>query len=203
MKKLMLLVIPALLIAAGCTETGKTGDPAGNVLSDSLVTAYLNQGKAVAQATFEALSSELKARMQAGGPVAAVEYCQLAAYPLTDSMAQTHEAVIRRTSHRYRNPANAPTSAESATMDAYLSMKDNGSELQPQIYALGTDSVQFFAPIVTKPLCLTCHGIEGETLNPELAAHIRSLYPEDQATGFGEGDLRGIWSIKMKRTDLQ
>jgi hypothetical protein len=31
---------------------------------------------------------------------------------------------------------------------------------------------------------------------------IRRLYPEDQATGFSLGDLRGMWRIDFKKNDL-
>ena len=53
----------------------------------------------------------------------------------------------------------------------------------------------FFAPILDKGLCLTCHGIVGETLLPENDEKIKTLYPEDKAVGYSEGDLRGVWSI--------
>ena len=46
--------------------------------------------------------------------------------------------------------------------------------------------------IPTEALCLTCHG---ETLAPELAAAIAREYPNDQATGFKLGELRGAFRV--------
>jgi hypothetical protein len=43
-------------------------------------------------------------------------------------------------------------------------------------------------------LCLVCHG---ETLAPEIAAQIAAQYPEDQATGFADGDLRGVFWVEF------
>ena len=40
--------------------------------------------------------------------------------------------------------------------------------------------------------CLTCHG---SNIKPELAAKINSLYPEDKATGYKAGELRGAFTI--------
>jgi hypothetical protein len=46
--------------------------------------------------------------------------------------------------------------------------------------------------IPTAPVCTTCHGA---TVAPDVAAAIAARYPEDRATGFSPGDLRGAFSI--------
>jgi hypothetical protein len=46
--------------------------------------------------------------------------------------------------------------------------------------------------IPTGGLCLACHG---ETIDPAVAGKIAELYPEDKATGFREGDLRGAFVV--------
>jgi hypothetical protein len=46
--------------------------------------------------------------------------------------------------------------------------------------------------IPTGAVCLACHG---ETIAPPIAAKINELYPQDQATGFREGDLRGAFVV--------
>ena len=39
---------------------------------------------------------------------------------------------------------------------------------------------------------MMCHG---DNIAPEIAARIAEHYPQDRATGFSEGDLRGlIWA---------
>ena len=40
--------------------------------------------------------------------------------------------------------------------------------------------------------CLACHGSDIE---PQTAAAIRALYPDDEAVGFAVGDLRGAFSL--------
>ena len=45
--------------------------------------------------------------------------------------------------------------------------------------------------IATEPLCVACHGTE---VAPEVRATILAHYPDDGATGFSLGDLRGaLW----------
>jgi len=45
---------------------------------------------------------------------------------------------------------------------------------------------------VLQPLCATCHGM---TLAPPVAEAVAARYPEDDATGFGVGELRGAFLI--------
>jgi hypothetical protein len=52
------------------------------------------------------------------------------------------------------------------------------------------------APIViSNPLCLQCHGAPDAEIAPATLAAIRKLYPDDKATGYRSGDLRGLWSV--------
>jgi hypothetical protein len=48
-------------------------------------------------------------------------------------------------------------------------------------------------PIPTAGLCVTCHG--GE-MSEEITKKIKSLYPNDQATGFMVGDIRGAFTLQ-------
>jgi hypothetical protein len=44
--------------------------------------------------------------------------------------------------------------------------------------------------IPTGAVCLTCHGTE---VKPEVLTKIKELYPNDKATGYQEGDIRGAF----------
>jgi hypothetical protein len=171
----------------------------GNGLSDKDEQMYKAQGQVIANTTFVALATRLQQAIADSGVIHAVRYCNLAAYPITDSMSRYHRALIRRTSPKFRNAANAPTAREREVLAAYLGIHLAGTPVAPMVKAAGPDSVDFFAPILTQALCLNCHGIPGKTLLPEVNMKIKALYPEDLATGFSEGDLRGMWSIRMPR----
>ena len=51
---------------------------------------------------------------------------------------------------------------------------------------------RYMKPIPTAKVCLGCHG---DSLSAELAAKLDELYPDDQARGFKEGDIRGAFTI--------
>jgi cytochrome c553 len=46
--------------------------------------------------------------------------------------------------------------------------------------------------------CLKCHGTPGVDQDASSQAKIQRLYPQDEATGYAEGDFRGLWSIRWK-----
>jgi hypothetical protein len=48
-----------------------------------------------------------------------------------------------------------------------------------------------------KPLCLTCHGTE-RTIPESVQIRLAKEYPNDKATGYAAGQIRGAVSIKRK-----
>lgn len=46
--------------------------------------------------------------------------------------------------------------------------------------------------IPTGKLCLNCHG---QAIKPDVVKLLDKYYPGDGARGFGEGDLRGAFTI--------
>lgn len=162
---------------------------------------YLAKGQQIAGATFTALSGKLQAAMKEGGVPNAVEYCSLAAYPMVDSLSKVHGATIRRTSLEVRNPKDAPAPAERQVLDQYEKADAAGEELKPIAQQLEGGGVAFYAPIRVNELCLQCHGVLGETMTEENYAVIKETYPEDQAIGYADGDLRGMWSIEFRGED--
>lgn len=184
------------LLACGPETNQQSAPPAP--LTEAEQTAYLDQGKAIAGATFAALSARLQVAIQEGGVPNAISYCNLQAYPLVDSLSAVHQAQIRRTSLQERNPKNAPTAVEKPVLEAYASQAAAGDELGPLVVQLEDGNVAFYAPIKVNAFCLQCHGKIGETLSEENYAVIKENYPSDRATGYTDGDLRGMWSIQFR-----
>lgn len=183
---------------SGGSNEGSAGQ-APPALSAEEREAYLGKGAEITGATFVALSGQLKSALQEEGVAGAVQYCNLVAYPLVDSLSRVHQADIRRTSLKVRNPEDEPTAAERAVLEEYHAKKATGEPLLPKVEATGASAVAFYAPILIQETCLKCHGKIGETLMEEDYAIIKKLYPEDEATGYQAGDLRGMWSVTFRR----
>ncbi|NNL66900.1 MAG: DUF3365 domain-containing protein, partial [Myxococcales bacterium] len=105
---------------------------------------------------------------------------------------------VRRTSERNRNPHNAPDDWESAGLTRFERGLASGSpvaEIHEVDEARG--ELRYLRPILTGAQCLQCHGAE-ETLAPEVRERIAERYPDDRATGFAAGDLRGAFSVRVR-----
>lgn len=163
-------------------------------------TAVVNEGQKIAKATFQTLSSNLKKAMTEGGVEYALQFCNVEAMPLTDSLSKHHDVSIRRASHKPRNPYNTADSLEAEVIKQYIEKLESGEELKPVTYA-DENRITFHAPItITNSLCLNCHGKVNEDISKENLATIQELYPKDQATGFSMGDLRGVWTVRFPAT---
>lgn len=201
---LAILLLPLALWSCGDRQqTENDADQATTetspTLSEEEVQTYRHQGSQAAQATFGVLSGQLMSALKEGGVPNAIDYCNVAAYPLTDSMAQAMQAHIRRTALRYRNPQNAPTEAERRVLEQFQAQMQQDGPIKPVVEPYGPDSVAFYAPIVLQAPCQKCHGEVGTDIAPDDYDLITQRYPEDQAVNFAEGDLRGMWSIRFAR----
>ena len=82
-------------------------------------------------------------------------------------------------------------------MQPFLEVYENDPERrEPGVVLIDKNTVGYVEPIFMQPLCVTCHGAE---LAPDLQARLEELYPEDQATGYSAGDLRGVFWAELPR----
>ncbi len=99
---------------------------------------------------------------------------------------------FRRVSARNRNPKNAP----SETQTRILAGWEQGSNKA----AFFEEGGKFYTmhPIkISQPLCLGCHG-SATDIDAKTAAAISKLYPQDKATGYKIGDLRGAFVTEIE-----
>ena len=52
-------------------------------------------------------------------------------------------------------------------------------------------------PIRLQPQCTMCHG-PAAAIADEVRAEIAASYPDDRATGFATGDLRGWFWVEVR-----
>lgn len=183
-----------LLLLSACTTTQKTVE-----LSEKEQKDYHQKGQMLAQQSFTALSGRLMSAIEAGGVPHAIEYCHTAALPLVDSLSKANKAIIRRTSFKVRNPQDTPQDWEKAILQSFQQELAAGKRPTPVVKVLDKKHIAFATPIYMAQPCLKCHGKLGETLTELHYSTIKKRYPADQAIGYVEGDLRGMWSITFFR----
>lgn len=204
MKNIFLML--AIIFAVGCKDSPKVKQEVlentdntslseiDTKINDSLL---LEKGKMYAQTTQKVLGKNLMLNIQKNGPLGAVAFCNEKAYPLTDSMAIVHHAKIKRVSDKPRNQNNKASKKELEYIEFFKSKINNNESYEP-ILTNENGTTNFYSPIVTNTMCLNCHGVPETNIDPKITQLLNDKYPYDEAVGYKENEVRGIWSISFK-----
>ncbi len=145
----------------------------------------------------EKLQKELVQAMEEGGPENAIKVCNIEAPGISTTLSEKYQWKVGRTSLKTRNRNNDPDDWELAVLINFEERKNNGEDIKQLEYSEDTkDGFRYMKAIPTKGLCLTCHG---ENIDKSLKRAISKLYPNDLATGFKAGDIRGAFTIIQKQ----
>ena len=161
-------------------------------------TADLTTARQIVKRFAGELNGELKRAVGEEGFEHAIGVCKDVAPRIAKKLSAETGWRVGRTALRLRNPANAPDPMERIVLNDFLARAAAGEPLAKmelaveEIGAEARKTFRYMKAIPTGELCLTCHG---GNVDPELAALIRASYPEDQATGFKLGELRGAFTL--------
>ena len=209
MQKLTIYLITALFFVSCVRNSGTTGSQDGIISSEetthekvaeqqkeAIREKYLTKGREIATAAQAELLKVVQGAMASGGPGYAVEYCNLEALDLKDSLSALHNCTIQRLSTKYRNPADKPvTGIETEQLNSYEMLHKKGETLTPVVFIVG-DELEYYQPImIGSGACLLCHGDPATQIAKETLSIIKERYPNDLATGYAMNDFRGVWKI--------
>lgn len=154
---------------------------------------FSTDAKNLAQRLKGSLQSNLKQAIQDKGVVGAVEFCHLEVGPIAKKAADQDlkKFSFGRTSHRVRNPKNAPQNWQLEYIEQF---QKSGSK-EPISGKLADGTSFYLEPLYIQAQCLMCHG---EKLASPVQEKIQELYPKDKATGFKLNEFRGIIWITSK-----
>lgn len=186
-----LLALLMILTAAAC------GGSEDDEVSPEIEAAVFELGSSVSQALMGTLVTQLTGAMQEGGAAYAVDFCSTSALQLTAGVAQEQGLDVKRTSMKYRNPANAPDEDETEALRHFESaVADSGELPDSWVQKASREEYRFYRPLVVAPPCLGCHGSAGE-IDPAVQAILDERYPDDLATGYSVGDFRGVIRVSV------
>ncbi|WP_439102857.1 Tll0287-like domain-containing protein [Congregibacter sp.] len=192
-------ILPAYRAPLACIFTVVFALGAGNTGAQNTdqSVSYIEQGREIALLAKKELGGQLQQAMGRGGPVAAVEFCNEKALPITSAVSAKAGASVSRVSDRPRNPANTANDLELAYIADAKANLAQGLPVKPVVRDTDGKQVGFY-PIVTGGVCLQCHGDENTQISTETLSVIDALYPDDKATGYGLNELRGIFVVSMQ-----
>jgi hypothetical protein len=186
--KQILLSLSLIILALDCYADQQV---------NSNTDAEIARAKATIKQFAGALQTELKTAMQAGGPVAAIGVCHTQAMPITAQVAAEHGMQLSRVSLKNRNPANVPNEWQTAVLNDFDRKQAAGKDITKLAWSEtvnvdGGREFRFMKAVPTGDVCLKCHGTQ---LAPEVAQVLADIYPEDRATGYNVGDIRGAFVV--------
>jgi len=172
--------------------------PVAEAVTDSAtMDAVAQTARPVAGALLQTLSGRLQAAIQEEGVVGAMEFCNVEALPLTARVEEEQGLDVKRTSLRLRNPENAPDEAEAAALAWFADrIRAEGAAPDFHVQRLPDGAYRYYQPLATGALCLQCHGT-SDALAPGVPEALQALYPEDEATGYAEGEWRGLLRVTV------
>jgi hypothetical protein len=146
------------------------------------------------------LMRTLQESIKQGGPVAAVDFCNLQAPAIADNVSSEYGTLVGRTALRVRNQNNQADAWETRMLEHMQERLESGEPAsQVEVFAVhsqdGVRTGRWMRGIPMQSICLTCHGA---SIAPEVASEIDARYPEDQARGFQPGELRGAFTVRVK-----
>ena len=153
------------------------------------------------RAAIKILGGELKATLQASmkakGPVESIAVCHLDAPLISSKVSKEKGMTVERTALKYRNQANKPDAWETSVLEQFEQRKQKGESVKTIDFSEMTEYdgkkvFRYMKAIPTGEVCLKCHG---SNIQQPIANKIKSLYPNDMATGFKKGDIRGAFSV--------
>jgi hypothetical protein len=170
----------------------------GSAQEESVASA-LRHARQLADELLDKVRRLLLTELEKGGYEGAVRVCSEVAQGIPREIEARTGASIRRVSVRYRNPKNAPDEYERRKLEEFERqhrarvLPDESAEV---VREEGRTYLRYMRPILVGPLCITCHGPK-DALPSSVRAILAEKYPDDRATGYRSGDVRGAVSVTL------
>lgn len=183
MKRQILLLVFLVVISISCNSK----------IDSTTYSQIIKKGNEISNLSQGTLLSNVGKAIQKNGPEYAVEFCNLKASSIIDSLNLVGNCKISRVSVKNRNPENK---LEDKSEMILWELFEKG--LKNDTVIRNKKDLIYYKPIrIALPACLKCHGIPESEINTATMDKIQRLYPDDLATGYKMNDLRGLWKIQF------
>ena len=183
----VIAVLLGSVVAQGCK-----GDTSPNTADAAASEGVEARAQAALKPLKQGLMKALTEAMASGGPEAAITVCRDEA-PKIAAAASRDGVVVGRTSDRLRNPKNAPRAWVAPLLAEYAAAAPDARPAH-RVVPLPDGGFGYVEPIAVAGVCTQCHGAQ---VAPPIRDKLAALYPEDRATGYVEGDLRGLFWVEV------
>lgn len=195
MKNLVVLMLFAAFLLSGCIKKVESK-------RDAAIESAKKVATEAANSYLKELKSILVREMKNGGPEAVFAVCSDTAQQFTKKFSTEKGIEIKRVAFLNRNDANIPDAGEMMWLKEFENMMKGSSFNKDtvlfRVEKTGKETtLHLVKPILLAEECVVCHGSE-EQIPEGIKKLIDEKYPNDKATNFKPGDLRGAVSVVMK-----
>ena len=143
------------------------------------------------------LKPQLKKALNEGGVSQAMKVCSIKAPQIAKELSQKTQWQVKRVSLKTRNNKTAKADLwETSVLDQFNQRQRQGEKAKTIAKAeIVNSEFRFMKAQGVAPLCLTCHGTK---LSDKTKSALKHYYPDDQATGYTLGQIRGAFSLTKK-----
>ena len=187
-------LLSVLLVAvAGCSGSAESEN------SQAAREAAEAKAKRATQKLVGTLMGEVQQHIKDYGLAGTVTHCSSRAQELSALVGAEEGVEIRRVTEKTRNPVDAPDAYERRVLAHFAEMLAKGeldaSTVHVEVVKKdGKEVLRFLKPVTMMKNCLNCHG-SPEQIPEDVREALRAQYPNDLATGYANGDLRGAISV--------
>ena len=164
--------------------------------------ALLKEARSVATSIPPKLLEVLAEEIAKSGPENAIGVCREKAPAMAKAASEKTGWAIRRVSLKNRNPKAVPDAWEKSVLEEFDRRVAAGEKPvtleKGETIADGDRKMyRYMKALPTQELCVQCHGTPDK-ISPAVQARLKELYPDDKATGFNIGAIRGAITIKKQ-----
>jgi len=136
----------------------------------------------------------LQLAIASGGPVHAIDVCAVEAPAIAARLSEQTGWDVSRVSLKARNSSTATPDFWETTILSMFDQRHRGGEPGANMNVSEVVSTQFryMQAQPAASLCLTCHGTN---ISEDVLSVLQQRYPDDMATGYMEGQIRGAISL--------
>lgn len=185
MKKQNLIVLfLGFLIIQACTTK----------MDQKTYSKYQSSGNEISNQAQATLLANVGSAIQTGGPEYAVEFCNLKASGIVDSLNAVYQCNISRVSNKNRNQGNSL----STKTDQIIWQFFEDHSLSDTVIQVKNTFTYYKRINTAMPACLKCHGVPESDMNEATLTKLKMLYPNDLATGYQLNEFRGLWKVRFE-----
>jgi hypothetical protein len=189
----------AVFVGVPLFWTGSPRAPEALASGGTTVAEALADARRMSAELADTLRRQLAAELGQGGFQGAVEVCSKIGQDIPRQYSEQPGVSIRRVSLRYRNPQNRPDEYEQQQLEKFDQLKQTGrlqNDYHEVVPTPAGRELRYMKPLLAADMCLNCHG-PSEKIPDGVNAILARLYPEDRATGYRSGDVRGAISVRI------